>query len=106
MFSTLAATSALLFALLYLLRRRQESFCITIRDAHLRVIRGQPPSNLLTHCHQMATDARSLKGTIRGMRRGSQVILMCSRSIPASYRQDIHLFWQKQTYSHPKKSSK
>ncbi|MDP5293232.1 DUF3634 family protein [Oceanimonas sp. CHS3-5] len=97
MFGILAATSASLFALLYLLRRRQESFCITIHGAHLKVKRGSPPQNLLSHCRQMVDDARTLKGTIRGIRRGNEVVLMCSRSIPASYRQDIRLFWQKQT---------
>lgn len=98
MFGTLAATSASLFALLYLLRRRQESFCITIRNDHLKVKRGQPPSYLLHQCHQLATDAQTLRGTIRGMNKGGRVVLTCSRSIPASYRQDIHLFWQKQSH--------
>ncbi|AEY00062.1 hypothetical protein GU3_01525 [Oceanimonas sp. GK1] len=97
MFGTLAATSALLFALLYLLRRRQESFCITIHDERLDIKRGHPPQDLLSHCRQMVQEARTLRGTIRGIRRGNEVVLMCSRSIPASYRQDIRLFWQKQT---------
>ncbi|WMC10402.1 DUF3634 family protein [Oceanimonas pelagia] len=106
MFGTLAATSALLFALLYLLRRRQESFCITIQGEQLRVKRGTPPPDLLQHCRQMVHDARTLRGTIRGFRRGNEVVLMCSRSIPASYRQDIRLLWQKQprsvTHKRPK----
>ncbi|WP_107852135.1 DUF3634 family protein [Oceanimonas marisflavi] len=98
MFGALAATSASLFALLYLLRRRQEHFCITIRDAHLNVKRGNPPPGLLSHCQHLINDTRSLRGTIRGIRRGKEVVLMCSRSIPASYRQDIRLFWQKQAH--------
>lgn len=96
MFGILVVTSAALFGLLYVLRRRQESFCITIEGIHLNVKRGRPPQALLSHCQQLVRDARTLKGTIRGIRRGGQVELSCSRSIPASYRQDIHLFWQNQ----------
>lgn len=96
MFSILVITSAALFTLLYLLRRRQESFCITIEGIHLNVKRGRPPQALLHHCQQLVQDARTLKGTIRGMKKGSGVVLSCSRSIPASYRQDIRLFWQQQ----------
>ncbi|NHH99352.1 MULTISPECIES: DUF3634 family protein [Oceanimonas] len=99
MFGILAATSAALFVLLYLLRRRQESFCISIHGMRLQVKRGAPPQALLSHCRRVADDARTLKGTVRGIRRGNGVVLMCSRSIPASYRQDIRLFWQKQPHS-------
>ncbi|WP_445401993.1 DUF3634 family protein [Zobellella sp. An-6] len=94
MFSILVVTSTALFGLLYLLRRRQESFCITIKGIHLNVKRGRPPQALLSHCQQLVQDARTLKGTIRGVKRGGGVVLSCSRSIPASYRQDIRLFWQ------------
>ncbi|WP_375056707.1 DUF3634 family protein [Zobellella sp. DQSA1] len=96
MFSILVITSAALFGLLYLLRRRQESFCIAIEGIHLNVKRGRPPQALLRHCQQLVQDARTLKGTIRGVKKGGGVILSCSRSIPASYRQDIRLFWQHQ----------
>lgn len=97
MFGTISLISLALFGLLYALRRRQESFLITIEGVHLNVKRGQPPQTLIRHCQQMMQDARTLKGTIRGFKKGDGVVLSCSRSIPASYRQDIHLFWQQQS---------
>ncbi len=96
MFTTLIFTSLTLFGLLYVLRRRQESFLITIEGVHLTIKRGRPPQALLQHCRQLMLDARTLKGTIRGLKKGNDVALSCSRSIPATYRQDIHLFWQQQ----------
>ncbi|PSJ44463.1 DUF3634 domain-containing protein [Zobellella endophytica] len=101
MFSILVSTSLALFGLLYLLRRQQESFCIRIEGIHLNVKRGRPPQALLSHCQQLMQDARTLKGTIRGVKKGSGITLSCSRSIPASYRQDIRLFWQKQPQPEP-----
>lgn len=96
MFGTISLISLALFGLLYALRRRQESFLITIEGIHLNVKRGQAPQALIRHCQQLMQDARTLKGTIRGFKKGDDVVLSCSRSIPASYRQDIHLFWQQQ----------
>lgn len=96
MFSNMILVSFALFGLLYLLRRRQERFLIIIEGMHVKVKRGQPPQALIVHCRQLLQDARTLKGTIRGMKKGNGIILSCSRSIPASYRQDIHLFWQQQ----------
>ncbi len=97
MFGTISLISLALFGLLYALRRRQERFLITIEGIHLKVKRGHPPQELVRHCRQLMQDARTLKGTIRGLKQGDGVMLSCSRSIPASYRQDIHLFWQQQS---------
>ena len=96
MFSNMLLVSLVLFAMLYLLRRRQERFLITIEGAHLQVTRGQPPQALILHCRHLIQDAYTLQGTIRGLKQGNDIALSCSRSIPASYRQDIHLFWQQQ----------
>ncbi|MFD1008588.1 MULTISPECIES: DUF3634 family protein [Oceanisphaera] len=96
MFSNMLLVSLALFALLYLLRRRQERFLITIEGAHVKVTRGQPPQALVLHCRQLIQDAYVLQGTIRGLKKGNEITLSCSRSIPASYRQNLHLFWQQQ----------
>lgn len=97
MFGTISLVSLTLFGLLHALRRRQEHFLITIEGIHLKVKRGQPPQALVCHCRQLMQDARTLKGTVRGLKKGNGVVLSCSRSIPASYRQDIQLFWQQQS---------
>lgn len=94
MFSNILWISLALFGLLHLLRRHQERFLITIEGVQVTVKRGQPPPALLLHCRQLLRDAHTLKGTIRGLKKGNDIVLSCSRSIPASYRQDIHLFWQ------------
>ncbi|WP_417618294.1 DUF3634 family protein [Oceanisphaera sp.] len=96
MFSNILLVSLSLFGLLYLLRRHQERFLITIEGVQVTVKRGQPPPALILHCRQLLREARTLKGTIRGLKKGNAIVLSCSRSIPASYRQDIHLFWQQQ----------
>ena len=96
MFTVLLFTSLALFSLLYLLRRRQESFCIVLEGIHINVERGRPPQALLSHCQQLLQHSRTLKGTIRGIKKGTTISLNCSRSIPVAYRQDIRLFWQRQ----------
>ncbi|GAA3551471.1 DUF3634 family protein [Zobellella aerophila] len=96
MFTILLFTSLALFSLLYLLRRRQESFCIVLEGIQIHVERGRPPQALLSHCQQLLQDSRTLKGTIRGIKKGASISLNCSRSIPIAYRREIRQFWQQQ----------
>ena len=97
MFSGVSLLAFTLFALLYALRRRQESFRIHLQNAELKVISGQPPQALLLFCRQLLQNGHTIKGSIRGLREGEYMILVCSHSIPVAYRQDIYLFWQQQS---------
>ncbi|MGO4999913.1 DUF3634 family protein [Oceanisphaera sp. W20_SRM_FM3] len=96
MFSSVLCIALILFALLHVLRRRQESFRIRLQDTQLTVISGQPPAVLLQFCRQLTLDMRSIKGSIRGLKKDGLIVLICSHSIPVAYRQDIYLFWQQQ----------
>ena len=96
MFSSVLFIALTLFALLYFLRRRQESFRISLQDAQIKVVSGQPPLPLLKFCRQLTQDMRTIKGSIRGLKKDGLIVLICSHSIPVSYRQDIYLFWQQQ----------
>ena len=96
MFSGVSLLALTLFALLYALRRRQESFRIRCQNSELKVISGQPPKALLLFCRQLLQNGMTIKGSIRGLRKGEEMILICSHSIPVGYRRDIYLFWQQQ----------
>ncbi|WP_319782959.1 DUF3634 family protein [Oceanisphaera sp. IT1-181] len=96
MFSSILLIAVTLFALLYVLRRRQESFRIRLQDAEIKVISGQPPQALLLLCRQLTKDLRTVKGSIRGLKKGEHIVLICSHSIPIAYRRDIYLLWQQQ----------
>ncbi|MBU3824074.1 MAG: DUF3634 family protein [Candidatus Oceanisphaera merdipullorum] len=99
MFSSILCITLLLFGLLHVLRRRQESFRIRLQDTQLTVISGQPPAVLLQFCRQLTHDIRSIKGSIRGIKKDGLIVLICSHSIPIAYRQDIYLFWEQQLNS-------
>ena len=96
MFSSVLFIALTLFALLYFLRRRQESFRIRLQDAQVKVISGQPPLALLKFCRQLTQEMRTIKGSIRGQKKDGLIVLTCSHSIPISYRKDFYLFWQQQ----------
>lgn len=96
MFSSVLFIALTLFALLYILRRRQESFRINLQDTQVKVVSGQPPVALLKFCRQLTQDMRTIKGSIRGLKKDGLIVLICSHSIPISYRQDIYLYWEQQ----------
>ena len=85
-----------LFVLLYVLRRQQEEFRISLQDTDIKVISGQPSPALLQFCKQLTQEMGSVSGNIRGLKKDQRIELVCSHSIPIAYRQDIYLFWQQQ----------
>lgn len=97
MLSNMLIVVLLLWVSLYGLRRHQERFFIRLEGAQFKVKRGQPPHRLIRLCEQLTQQADPIKGTIRGLKKsqGQGIVLNCSRSIPASYQQDIFLFWRR-----------
>lgn len=96
MFSSVLLIALTLFVLLYMLRRRQESFRISLHDTEVKVVSGQAPKVLLQFCRQLTAELRTIKGSIRGLKKDGHIVLICSHSIPIAYRRDIYLFWQQQ----------
>lgn len=95
MLSNMLLVVLLLWVGLYGLRRYQERFLIRLDGAHFKVKRGQPPRRLIRLCEQLIQKTGPIKGTIRGLKKSQGIVLNCSRSIPASYQQDIFLFWRR-----------
>lgn len=99
MFASVLFIALTLFALLYALRRRQESFRIRFDGTEFKIVSGQPPKKLLLFCQQLTQDMRTVKGSIRGLKKDQHIELICSHSIPIAYRQEIYLFWQQQPHA-------
>jgi hypothetical protein len=78
--------------IVWTLSRRNTVFVLEVRDQSLR-LEGDAPPRFVADCKELLDEAGVANGSVRGQRRGSQVALVFSHTIPRALRQRIRNVW-------------